>query len=527
MSYKPCKKWNILSISLILALGMPFKLSLLIESEADRLVSLEPLVAYADETTAAPETAAASEEADGTTAAPETDENGETIPTEPETTYAAGTALADPDFKGEEADFYVIVRSQKDIDETTVDAGNTSQDVANASSTGASADTNTGNSGTNSSSTSTSGSEYWNGDPNDTAAETVATTASSVKESQIAAAMANAGGDYTTPPSSAASEGQSKLEDNPGSSVGDGGIHLMQVPSKEANYAINLLIPDGTLLYISGTVKDDEDNEWGYTNYAGIKTGYVDLSQTATAKITNLEEVAKQQMVIGHGNNFESYFQRIDAEGKPISAEEAASMAAGENGESESTEEETFPPLETDENGNPILETDEYGNQVIETNSAGMPVFRNDAEGNLMIPKDMDGNPLFETGEDGNPIIETDADGNPSLPVPPTESSAKKKSGVNIKLAILPFVLGMVAMIILEALIAGIVMLIGRMKKKKKAKAEAAAQGMPEGTNLNEVDQVKKKKGLHLPKLKLKLPKLGGKKKKKKKKGKGGDDEEE
>ena len=86
MSYKPCKKWNILSISLILALGMPFKLSLLIESEADRLVSLEPLVAYADETTAAPETAAASEEADGTTAAPETDENGETIPTEPETT---------------------------------------------------------------------------------------------------------------------------------------------------------------------------------------------------------------------------------------------------------------------------------------------------------------------------------------------------------------------------------------------------------------------------------------------------------
>lgn len=274
------------------------------------------------------------------------------------------------------------------------------------------------------------------------------------------------------------------------------GIRLRQLPDVNSKLSLNLVIPDGTLLYITGEVNDENGNLWGYTNYADMKTGYVELSKVAKASVITAQELVRRENTIGGRNpEFTKFFQRIDSEGKPISLEDMTSES-GEN-EGETVETDVFPPLETDENGDPILETDADGNQIIETNAYGEPVFRVDSEGNLMIPKDYKGNPVFETDSEGNPVIPLDEDGNPRLPELPKKENEKKKGGSPV----IPFLLGMLTVILIEVLVTAVMILL-RKRKKKKA--------MNNGTDVNQVDAIKRKKKT----FRLKLPKIGfGKKK--------------
>ncbi len=301
------------------------------------------------------------------------------------------------------------------------------------------------------------------------------------------------------------------------------GAKLYQEASQDSSLSINIPIPYNTVLHIVSEFTDDSGNVWGFTNYADLKEGYIQLSDMSTIKTQTAKEFVEDKL----DGNWGKDFVKVDGSGTPISfnalsqedldkAEESNAAAANKK----TTIAESTEVAETDENGSPVIDvtmqTDEDGNHY---------PMQTDEEGNLVpLETDADGNPVpWETDEDGNLLpLATDEDGNlihPSTEAPP--DSEKKSGGFSI----VSFIIGFLSVIILEVLVAAIMILIRRLKRKAQLKKAAAAEG---GAAPDEdAEGGKKKKGIKLPIPKIKLPKIkipkiklpkikiGGKKKKK------------
>lgn len=280
------------------------------------------------------------------------------------------------------------------------------------------------------------------------------------------------------------------------------GLQIHQEASALSPLSISIPVPSGTLLHITGEITEPNGTVWGYTSYADLKGGYVNLSAgTAKVSISSAREEAER---LRQNGNWGNQFVKVDGAGTPITfnnvsqeeldAAEAASHTRAENSrtsdqaDSESGAEDESAEAETDENGNPV-----------------------------------------DNGTNDDTVQITNSDGTSAT------ASGSEKSGGGF--SILSYALGSLTIILLEAVVAGLLIVskkvrirkkpssegddgggkgVGGKKDKKKGKKKDDESGEGDGS-----EKKKKKKG----KLKIKLPKLSiGKKKKKK--GKEADEEE-
>ena len=280
------------------------------------------------------------------------------------------------------------------------------------------------------------------------------------------------------------------------------GLQIHQEASALSPLSISIAVPSGTLLHITGEITESNGTVWGYTSYADLKGGYVNLSAgTAKVSISSAREEAER---LRQNGNWGNQFVKVDGAGTPITfnnvsqeeldAAEAASHTRDANSktsdqaDSESGAEDESAEAEADENGEPI-----------------------------------------DNGTNDDTVQITNSDGS-SATAPGSE-----KSGGGF--SILSYALGSLTIILLEAVVAGLLIVskkvrirkkttsegddgggkgVGGKKDKKKGKKKDDESGEGDGS-----EKKKKKKG----KLKIKLPKLSiGKKKKKK--GKEADEEE-
>lgn len=273
----------------------------------------------------------------------------------------------------------------------------------------------------------------------------------------------------------------------------DDGAKLYQQASTDSSLSINIPIPKNTILHVLSEETGADGSTWGFVNYADLKEGYVKLTELSTIQAKTAKQVVEEKF----NGNWGQDFITVNGSGTPVSFNslskeelEAAkeSNAAAEKNKSnsvvvESNEDESI--VETNEDGSPVVEV------WMETNENGEPV---------------------ETDEDGN-IIESETE---------PEVEEKKSSGFSI----VSFLIGFITVILLEVIVAGVMILLRRLKRKGKGKGseeETPPDGADEGGK-------KKKKGLKLPVPKLPIPKIslpkvkfskikiGGKKKKKEEK---------
>lgn len=271
------------------------------------------------------------------------------------------------------------------------------------------------------------------------------------------------------------------------------GTMLYQEASPESSLSINIPIPKNTVLHILKEETDSAGTTWGYISYSDLKDGYVKLTDLSFIQAKTAKEVVEEKFDGNWGHDF----VKVNGSGTPVSfnslskeeLESAEESNAEESRKGKKDAKETTAAPETNADGSPVVEV------FMETDENGDPI------------------PL-ETDENGNPIVyETDEDGNPIIPEtePETEAEEKKSGGFSI----ISFLIGFVSVILLEAIVAGLMIVLRRIKLKKRAKAEAQ-----ESAPQDEEGGEKKKKGLKikLPKIslpKIKLPKIGKKKKKK------------
>lgn len=270
------------------------------------------------------------------------------------------------------------------------------------------------------------------------------------------------------------------------------GAKLYQEANSESSLSINIPIPKNTVLHILKDETDSSGTLWGYISYSDLKDGYVKLSDLSFIQARTAKEVVEAKF----DGNWGQDFVKVDGKGTPVSfnslskeeLESAEESNAQESGKKADDKETTKAP-ETNADGSPVIDV------FLETDENGDPI------------------PL-ETDENGDPIpLETDENGNPVRPEtePETEAEEKKSGGFSI----ISFLIGFVSVILLEAIVAGLMIVLRRIKLKKKMKAEAA-----ESAPADDDGGGKKKKGIKLPKIslpKIKLPKIKiGKKKKKK-----------
>lgn len=278
------------------------------------------------------------------------------------------------------------------------------------------------------------------------------------------------------------------------------GLQIHQDASALSPLSISIAVPSGTLLHITGEVTEPNGVVWGYTSYADLKGGYVNLSAgTAKVSISSAREEAERLRQNGSWGN---QFVKVDGAGTPITfnnvskeemdAAEAASHTRAANSktsdeaDSESSAEDESAEAETDENGNPV-----------------------------------------DNGTNDDTVQITNSDGTSAT------ASGSEKSGGGF--SILSYALGSLTIILLEAVVAGLLIVSKKVRIRKKPSSEgddgggkgaggkkAKKKGKKQENDSDEEDgsgKKKKKKG----KLKIKLPKLSiGKKKKKK----GQEDEE-
>ena len=271
------------------------------------------------------------------------------------------------------------------------------------------------------------------------------------------------------------------------------GAKLYQEANTDSSLSINIPIPKNTVLHILKEETDSSGTTWGYISYADLKDGFVQLTDLSFIEVKTAKEVVEEKF----NGNWGHDFVKVDGSGTPVSfnalskeeLESAEESNAAEARKGKKDQKETTAAPETNADGSPVVEV------FMETDENGDPI------------------PL-ETDENGNPIVyETDENGNPIIPEtePETEAEEKKSGGFSI----VSFLIGFVSVIILEAIVAGLMIVHRRIKLKKKAKAEAQESAPPDDEGGE-----KKKKGLKLPKIslpKIKLPKIKlGKKKKKK-----------
>lgn len=299
------------------------------------------------------------------------------------------------------------------------------------------------------------------------------------------------------------------------------GARLYQTPSTDSSLSINIPIPYNTVLHVLKEETAEDGTVWGFTIYSDLKEGYLNLSDLSIIQVKTAKEFVEEKL----DGNWGRDFIKVDGSGAPVSfnslskeelakAEESNAAAANRKSTQAETSEEDL-----GEGNGPVIdvtmETDEKGNYY---------PMQTDEDGNLVpYETDEDGNPVpWETDEDGNLLpLETDEEGNLIHPVKETkpETEPEKKSG---GFSIVSFIIGFFSVIILEALAAGVLILLRRIKRKAALKkAQAGDGGIPEDSE----DGGKKKKGIKLPIPKIKLPKIklpkikapkiGGKKKKK------------
>ncbi|MGO4971881.1 hypothetical protein ACTQ56_07805 [[Clostridium] aminophilum] len=281
------------------------------------------------------------------------------------------------------------------------------------------------------------------------------------------------------------------------------GLQIHQDASALSPLSISIAVPSGTLLHITGEITESNGTVWGYTSYADLKGGYVNLSAgTAKVSISSAREEAER---LRQNGNWGNQFVKVDGAGTPITfnnvskeeldAAEAASHTRAANSktsdqaDSESGAEDESAEAETDENGEPI-----------------------------------------DDGTNDDTVQITKSDGSSAT----APGSGKSGGGFSI----LSYALGSLTIILLEAVVACLLIVSKKVRIRKKTTSEGddgggkgaggkkdkkdKKKGKKKDDESGEGDgseKKKKKKG----KLKIKLPKLSiGKKKKKK----GKEDEE-
>lgn len=250
----------------------------------------------------------------------------------------------------------------------------------------------------------------------------------------------------------------------------DSGATMIQEPVAGSPVSINLTIPKGTLLHIIGEVIDANGHAWGYTNYADLRGGFLDMTTLTRANVQSAKEAAEEKISDPWGD----LFTQVDGAGTPVSFN-AVGKEELENAE------ESREAAEGDDNIT-----------TVETNADGETI--SGGSGNV-IDASLENNETKEPETDENgEIIETEEE---------EAEETDQEGGFHV----LSYILGLLTVIVLEVLLVLIMLILRKMKEKKRRKAEAAAEGA-DGSSGDE--EPKKKKGFSLKLPKIKITKKNG-----------------
>ena len=310
------------------------------------------------------------------------------------------------------------------------------------------------------------------------AEETTAAVETAAASTEAESKAENANGESTAESEPAVTEEATKLAKEAGLPDGvhyadyyvlvsqDSGATMIQEPQAGSPVSINLTIPKGTLLHIVGEVIDANGHAWGYTKYADLRGGFLDMTTLTRANVQTAKEAAEAKIADPWGD----LFTQVDGAGTPVSfnavGKDELESAAESKAEAEEGADGNVTTVETNANGETVS-----GGNVIDAS-----LENNETK-------------AAETDENGETIETTEDE----------SASEDTKGGFHL----VSFIIGAVSVLGLEVLLAAIMLLLRKLKAKKRRKAEQAAEG-GEG----EEDAPKKKKGFS-----LKLPKITIKKK--------------